>query len=68
MNAIESKADRDFRESIREWMSVHLKGEFEALRHANGLGSPGYSAVLAQRWEQELAQGGWTGLSWPWKA
>jgi len=65
MNAIESIEDRDFRESIREWMSVHLKGEFEALRHANGLGSPGYSAALAKRWEQELAHGGWTGLSWP---
>jgi acyl-CoA dehydrogenase len=46
-------------------MTTHLIGEFEPLRHANGLGSPGYSAALAKRWEQELAKGGWTGLSWP---
>ena len=65
MNATESKEDRLFRESIREWMAEHLKGEFEALRHANGLGSPGYTADLAKRWEQELAKGAWTGLSWP---
>lgn len=65
MNATESKEDRQFRESIREWMAEHLKGEFEALRHANGLGSPGYTAELAKRWEQELAKGAWTGLSWP---
>ena len=65
MNATESKEDRLFRESIREWMAEHLKGEFEALRHANGLGSPGYTAELAKRWEQELAKGAWTGLSWP---
>lgn len=65
MNATESKEDFQFRESIREWMAAHLKGEFEALRHANGLGSPGYTAELAKRWEQELAKGAWTGLSWP---
>lgn len=65
MNATESKEDRLFRESIREWMAEHLTGEFEALRHANGLGSPGYTADLAKRWEQELAKGAWTGLSWP---
>ena len=65
MNATESKEDRQFRDSIREWMAEHLTGEFEVLRHANGLGSPGYTANLAKRWEQELAQGAWTGLSWP---
>ena len=65
MNAIESIEDSRFRESIREWMQTHLTGEFEPLRHANGMGSPGYSAALAKRWEQELAKGGWTGLSWP---
>ncbi len=65
MNATESKEDRQFRDSIREWMAEHLTGEFEPLRHANGLGSPGYTADLAKRWEQELAKGAWTGLSWP---
>ena len=65
MNAIESIEDRRFRDSIRAWMQTHLKGDFEPLRHANGMGSPGYSAALAKSWEQELAKGGWTGLSWP---
>lgn len=32
---------------------------------AAGLGTSGYDAALAKRWEQELARGGWTGLGWP---
>lgn len=65
MNSTESLEDQKFRDSIREWLTTHLIEEFEPLRHANGLGSPGYLAALAKRWEQELAKGGWTGLSWP---
>lgn len=65
MNLQETGAERAFRDSVRGWMATHLGGEFEPLRHASGLGSPGYTPALAKRWEQQLAAGGWTGLGWP---
>ena len=65
MNLQETTADKDFRASVRDWMADHLQGPFEPLRHASGLGSPGYEPGLAKRWEQQLAAGGWTGLGWP---
>jgi len=62
MNLQETEAERVFRAQVRAWMGEHLCGEFEALRNASGLGSPGYEAALAKRWEQQLAGGGWIGL------
>lgn len=65
MNLQETEAERAFRADVRAWMEAHLRGDFEPLRHASGLGSPGYEPALAKRWEQQLAAGGWTGLGWP---
>lgn len=65
MNLQETPAEKTFRTSVRDWMAEHLRGEFEPLRHASGLGAPGYEPALAKRWEQQLAAGGWTGLGWP---
>ncbi|MBP6419601.1 MAG: acyl-CoA dehydrogenase family protein, partial [Giesbergeria sp.] len=65
MNLQETDVEKAFRTSVREWMSANLCGEFEPLRNASGLGSPGYEPALAKRWEQHLAKGGWTGLGWP---
>lgn len=65
MNLQETDTERAFRASVRDWMDTHLCGEFAPLRHASGLGSPGYEPALAKRWEQQLAAGGWTGLGWP---
>lgn len=65
MNLQETQAEQTFRASVRDWMTANLCGPFEPLRHASGLGSPGYTPELAKRWEQTLAQGGWTGLGWP---
>lgn len=65
MNLQETDVEKAFRASVREWMAANLRGEFEPLRNASGLGSPGYEPALAKRWEQHLAQGGWTGLGWP---
>ena len=65
MNLQETDTEKTFRTSVREWMAAHLCGEFEQLRHASGLGSPGYEPALAKRWEQQMALGGWTGLGWP---
>ena len=65
MNLHENEAGRAFRAEVRAWMQAHLRGEFEPLRGASGLGAPGYDAALAKRWEQQLAEGGWIGLGWP---
>ena len=65
MNLQETETEKNFRASVRGWMGEHLRGEFEPLRHAHGLGAPGYEPALAKRWEQQLAAGGWTGLGWP---
>ena len=65
MNLHETAQEQAFRAEVRAWMQEHLCGEFAPLRGAAGLGTPGYDAALAKRWEQELARGGWTGLGWP---
>ena len=65
MNLQETETEKTFRASVRSWMADHLRGDFEPLRHAHGLGAPGYEPALAKRWEQQLAVGGWTGLGWP---
>ncbi len=65
MNLQETAEDLAFRRSVRDWITEHLRGEFEPLRHASGLGAEGYEPALAKRWEQQLAAGGWTGLGWP---
>ena len=65
MNLQETDTEKAFRASVRGWMGEHLRNDFEPLRHAHGLGAPGYEPALAKRWEQQLAVGGWTGLGWP---
>lgn len=65
MNLQENDTEKTFRAEVRSWMDAHLRGDFESLRHAHGLGAPGYEPALAKRWEQQLAAGGWTGLGWP---
>lgn len=64
MNLEETSAEKLFREEVRTWMASHLCGEYESLRNASGLGSPGFEATLAKKWEQELAAGKWIGLGW----
>ena len=65
MNMNDADIQSAFRAEVRSWMAQHLTGKFDPLKHATGLGSHGYDAELAKAWEQELAQGGWTGLGWP---
>lgn len=65
MNLHETPQEQVFRAHVRQWMADNLCGEFESLRGNNGLGSPGYDAALAKRWEQRLAEGGWIGMGWP---
>jgi alkylation response protein AidB-like acyl-CoA dehydrogenase len=53
-----------FRDEVRQWLADHLVGEFAAHR---GVGSPTDDTAWDVRiaWEQELAAGGWLGLTWP---
>jgi len=59
-----SPADEAFRQEVSDWLEEHIVGEFDDYR---GVGSPtdeeGWD--VRRRWEKELAQGGWLGLSWP---
>ena len=50
---------------IRAWLDSQLQGEFAELKGLHGPGEPGFDAGLARRWEQALAEGGWTAVGWP---
>lgn len=54
-----------FRAEVVAWMREHLRGEFEPLRACGGMSDPDYDPMLAKRWEQTLARGGWVGIGWP---
>ena len=60
-----SSGEETFRTEVAAWMRDHLRDEFEPLRGKAGFGYSGYDPVLAKRWEQRLAQGGWIGIGWP---
>ena len=53
------------RREIRAWLEAQLQGDFAALKGLHGPGEPGFDAGLARRWEQALAEGGWTAVGWP---
>jgi len=59
-----SRADEEFREELRTWLSEHLTGEFAQVA---GRGSPSDDDAWDVRieWERELGRGGWIGLAWP---
>jgi alkylation response protein AidB-like acyl-CoA dehydrogenase len=57
--------DESFREEVRRWMSEHLTGRFEVLRHRGGAGDEDAYPALRKEWELELARGGWTCVGWP---
>ncbi|HJV27676.1 MAG TPA: acyl-CoA dehydrogenase family protein [Aromatoleum sp.] len=57
--------EKTFRAEVAGWMTEHLTGEFACLRHRGGPGDEEAFPALRKAWEQELASGGWIGLSWP---
>ena len=65
MDLRETDADREFRQTVREWLADNLTGEFAAAR---GLGGPGREEEafdLRWAWERHLGAAGWTCLGWP---
>lgn len=60
-----SDDDEVFRKEVARWMSGHLHGKFECLRHRGGPGDEDAYPVERKAWERELADGGWTCVGWP---
>jgi alkylation response protein AidB-like acyl-CoA dehydrogenase len=59
-----SRADRDFRDELRQWLAEHLVGDF---RTAEGVGGPADDSMweLRLEWERELAAARWLNVTWP---
>jgi alkylation response protein AidB-like acyl-CoA dehydrogenase len=60
-----SPEDEAFREEVAGWLRSNLVGEFEMLRFRGGPGDEHMFPQERKRWEQKLAEGGWTCVGWP---
>lgn len=60
-----SPEDEKFRAEIAQWLSDILVGEFEQLKFRGGPGDEHMFPEARKKWEQKLAQGGWTCVGWP---
>lgn len=60
-----SQQDEAFREEVAGWLRDNLVGEFEVLRYRGGPGDEHMFPQERKRWEQKLAEGGWTCVGWP---
>ncbi len=60
-----SAEDEAFREQVAQWLQANLSGEFAKLRFRGGPGDEHSFPEERKRWEQKLAQGGWTCIGWP---
>ncbi len=58
-------ADEQFRTEIAGWLANNLSGEFETIRFRGGPGDEHMFGEERKRWEQQMAQGGWTCVGWP---
>jgi alkylation response protein AidB-like acyl-CoA dehydrogenase len=57
--------DEAFRAEVAAWMTAHLGGRFEPLRHRGGPGDEDAFPGLRKEWEQALARGRWSCVGWP---
>lgn len=55
-----SAEDERFREEIAGWLRANLVGPFEQLKFRGGPGDEHMFPEERKRWEQKLAEGGWT--------
>jgi alkylation response protein AidB-like acyl-CoA dehydrogenase len=61
-----SQADEAFRSEVVTWLQNNLcTGEFDHIRFRGGPGDEHMFVEERKAWEQKLAAGGWTCLSWP---
>jgi len=59
MDLTESPAEQTFRKDLRSWLEANRPEPFDGDTH-----SPEYVEYL-NKWQFELAQGGWLGITWP---
>ena len=57
--------DEAFRREIRGWLGEHLQGEFASLKGRGWAGDMDGAVEGRRAWEKKLAEGRWTGLTWP---
>lgn len=60
-----SPEDEKFREEVATWLKDNLVGEFEQLKFRGGPGDEHMFPEERKKWEQKLAEGGWTCVGWP---
>jgi alkylation response protein AidB-like acyl-CoA dehydrogenase len=60
-----SDKDEKFRAEVALWLFENLVGEFEQLKFRGGPGDEHMFPLERKKWEQKLAQGGWTCIGWP---
>ncbi|MBV1919082.1 MAG: acyl-CoA dehydrogenase family protein [Pseudomonadales bacterium] len=60
-----SAEDELFRNDVATWLEENLTGEFEQLRFRGGPGDEHMFPEERKKWEQKLAEGGWTCVGWP---
>lgn len=60
-----SAEDEQFRVEVATWLKDNLVGEFEQLKFRGGPGDEHMFPEERKKWEQKLAEGGWTCVGWP---
>jgi alkylation response protein AidB-like acyl-CoA dehydrogenase len=60
-----SAEDEKFREEVAGWLQANLVGEFAELKYRGGPGDEHMFPEERKKWEQKLAEGGWTCVGWP---
>ncbi|MBV0934566.1 acyl-CoA dehydrogenase family protein [Marinobacterium weihaiense] len=60
-----SAEDERFRTEVADWLAANLTGEFAQLKFRGGPGDEHSFPDERKRWEQRLAEGGWTCVGWP---
>jgi alkylation response protein AidB-like acyl-CoA dehydrogenase len=65
MDVRDRPEDETFRKDVRAWMADHVVGEYAELGGRGGSGDETFGFQTRQKWERELAAGGWTCLGWP---
>lgn len=60
-----SPEDEQFRTEVAAWLQANLVGEFEQLKFRGGPGDEHMFPEERLKWEQKLAEGGWTCVAWP---